>query len=347
MMEEITQILVNTFKSNGYHSVDFFDFSIWFTKNNGLTSDILNETPNDSEDIIKSLLIKAYARSKLKNLRIRVRDFIDELNTILIHLNKEKQRVDKLIELYDAYETKNTIEQNISNFERIAKNRDTLKSKLQVYIKDMNNLPTGEYKLSLMVVYLNTVDKNSNEVTHEYKLNHIIRNDKENATLVFNDIREYCFPKIELFSYENSNIDLQHDNGTNMLYYFIKSENLSKSYLDVAFSEKKSLLDLLLNGMKNILKNNNKMSALLDSNCSFLSQDYEFRMNFKVHIEFDPCTLSAIYGKIFLLLQNMISYHVLLEHKLKTILNYFPEIRDAYSKRFDEKKEKKSDCLII
>jgi hypothetical protein len=346
-MEEITNILNTTFKNNGYEAVDFFDFSIWFIKNNSLTSDILTETPNDSDDIIKSILIKAYARSKLKNLRIRVRDFIEELNAILIHLNKEKMRVDKLIELYDAYETKNTIEQNINNFERFMKNRETLKSKMQVYISGLDRLPKGEYKFSLMVVYLNTMSGGASEVTNEYKLNHIIRNDKEHASVGFNDIREYCFPKIELFSFENANVDLQHDNGTNLLYYYIKSENLSKNYEDIAFSEKKPLLDLMLNNVKTVLKNNSKMSALLDSSCSFLSQDYEFKMDFKAYIEFDPCTLSAIYGKIYLLLQNMISYRVLLDHKLKTILNYFPEIREAYAKRFDEKKEKKSDCLVF
>jgi hypothetical protein len=345
-MEEITNTLQEIFKKNGYESRDFFDFSIWFTKNNNLTADILTETPSETDDIIKSLLIKAYSKFKLQNLRIRVNDFIEELKQNLVFLNKEKKRVDKLIETYDAYETKNTIEQNIANFERFVKNQDTLKTKLQVFISGLDHLPRGDFKFSLMVVYLNTNDKNNNEVTFEYKLNHIIKN-PDNSPLVFNDIREYCFPKIELFSFQNANVDLQHDNGTNLLYFYIKSENLSKNYEEIAFSEKRPVLDLVLNNMKTILKNNIKQSALLDSNCSFLSHDYEFKMDVKINIEFDPCTLSAIYGKIFLLLQNMISYRVLIDHKLKTILNYFPEIRECYEKTFEKNKEKKGDCLIF
>ena len=125
-----------------------------------------------------------------------------------------------------------------------------------------------------------------------------------------------------------------------MLYFQIKIENLGRNYDDISYSEKKTLLDLFLTNIDSTLDNIKQVKIF---RTEFKFEDMS--MNVKMDIEFDPYTLSSVYNRISSLLQDIISFKVLVEHKYKTILNYFPEIAEEVEQSF-KPKEKESGCLI-
>lgn len=359
--EELKKIFIEQFKKNGYEASDFFDFSIWFIKNNdskisnsNFFKEVLSQTPSENDDIIIFLLIRSFIRTKNKNYKIKVEDFIEEIIEVIVNLHQENKRVNRLIESYDAYVTKNTIEQNLKFYDKYMKNYELMKSKMQFNVTKIENITKGDYKFSLMVSYINTnvtyiddyEDKVIKEQIYDYKLNHIVKVNEDKATLNFNEIKDYSFPEIEFYSYELNNKIKENDSGTNMLYFYIKSENLNKNFDEIVYSDKKPILDLFLSNIKNLL-NNFKKTITLDTECEIKNQYYDYKLKLRVNVELDPWTLSSIFNKVTSLLQNMISYKVLVDHKWKTIMNYFPETNIMVDELFDERKnEKKNDCVI-
>jgi hypothetical protein len=65
-----------------------------------------------------------------------------------------------------------------------------------------------------------------------------------------------------------------------------------------------------------------------------------------MNVEFDPYTLSSIYHKITALLQDIISYKVLVEHKYKTIMSYFEEISSKIEDVLSQENKNDDLCII-
>ena len=111
--------------------------------------------------------------------------------------------------------------------------------------EQIEKMVKGDYKFSLMVSYINTKQNyylndfadDIKEEIFEYKLNHLIKVTEDNYTLNIND-KEYYFPEIDLFSYDVKVQNNKNDSGTNMLYFFIKMENLSKNFDDIVITQK-------------------------------------------------------------------------------------------------------------
>jgi hypothetical protein len=366
-MEEIKNDLTNyfteIFKKNSYNLYDYFDFNIWFIKNNDdrcsnptYFQELLSQTPTENDDIVKFLLIRSFIRSRNKNFKIKVEDFIHEVVEILVNLKEETKRLDKLISQYDAYETKNIIEQNLHYYDKFIKNQELMKSSLRVDINKIENIPKGEYKISLIGSFINTssifIDDYSDtyikEDAKEYKLNHIIRVLDSDDKIVKSGEEEYFFyPNIEFYSYELKNKDNKYDSGTNLLYFVIKIENLNNSRDEAIISIKKPILDVFLSNIKSLL-NNFKKVKILETDVKAKDANYDLNINLKISAELDAWTLSSLYGKITDLLQNMISYKVLVDHKFKTIMNYFPEMVSVVEDLFQNKDKAKNDsCILI
>ena len=73
---------------------------------------------------------------------------------------------------------------------------------------------------------------------------------------------------------------------------------------------------------------------------------YDITVNLTIEVEFDPITLMAVFNKIKQLLQNIISYKVRIEHKLKTIMSYFENISDDIN-RILHPIQKSDSCSLL
>jgi hypothetical protein len=359
--QSLKNLFTGLFKKSSYYQNDYFDFNIWFVKrkdkncvNPNYFRELLSQTPTENDDIIKFILIKSFIKTRNNSYKIKVEDFIDEVVENLIKLNSENKRLDSLIKSYDAYKTKNLIEQNLNNFEKFLKNQEYLKSTIKVSLNEIVGIPRGDYKMSLMASFISTnitfiddyENNSSKEEILEFKLNQLVKI-KEGYNYMRNEnIGEYFFSKIDFYSYEIKNTIIKYDSGTNLLYFFIRVENLNKND-EVVYTEKKSLIDIFLANIQNLLNCYNR-NKLLVVELPVKSLNYDYKVKLSLNIEFDPWTLASIYNKIVELLQGMISYKVLVDHKYKTITNYFEEIEgDIDEILSDQANEKKSECLIF
>jgi hypothetical protein len=344
--ENIQKILLDQFKKNKLSNEDSFDQSAFFLKNDheyykNITnikyfSDLKQLTPSEGDDIMKIILIRSLLRSK--SSKIKVSNFIEEIADSLIKLNEDKKRVDTLIKRYDAYKTKNIIEEYLNSCDYSAKLNDIMKSAVKIYVSKIEGLPRGEYKCSLMAAIISnrgSLIEEFNEEIFDYKLNHIVKIDENDQKIAFMEEKgsEYHFPEIELYSYELTGKERispsvsNYDTGTNLLFFFLKIENLNKNYEDIAITEQKPLLELFLHNLKPLM-DNYSLTKTFYTDCPLKTPTKNTVIRLKIVVDFDPITLSTVFNKIVALLKNIISFKVLVDHKWKTILKYFPDIED-------------------
>jgi len=367
--EKILNLFIKHFNFNHVEPKDSFDQSVFFLKNDqdyykNLTniryfSDLINSTPNEGDDIIKVIIIQSLIKSKQKKVVVQV--FLEELVDSLMKLKEERKRVDILIKKYDAFRTKNVIEEHLNSFDTSVITSDTMKSCMKIFVSKIEGLTKGEYKLSLLAATFNN-KSNKEEVaveTFDYKLNHIIHC-KDDKPLLLNDKgNEYFFPEFEIYSYEMTAEDKassisNFDSGTNLLYFSLRIENLNKNYEDIVETEKKPILELLLSNLKPLI-DNYSLNKSFYTDCG-VGQDNSKSIVLKLNVvfDFDPVTLATVFNKIVVLLKNIISFKVLVDHKWKTIIKYFPDLEadikqileiDHNSSKNEENRDNK--CIIF
>ena len=123
-------------------------------------------------------------------------------------------------------------------------------------------------------------------------------------------------------------------------------ENLSKNYSDFILSDRYKFLELLIGNVKALL-NNFQKTKTLNAQVVLLNSFYDITVNLVVEVEFDPITLMAVFKKIKQLLQNIISYKVRIEHKLKTIMSYFENISDDINRILHPIEKEDSGCSLL
>ena len=197
------------------------------------------------------------------------------------------------------------------------------------------------------------------EEIFDYKLNHIIQvRGTEDLSLFFDDKgSEYFFPEIELFSYELSPKEkassiVNYDSGTNILYFFMKIENLNKTYEDIVITERKPLLELLLNNLKSLIDNFSLTKSFYTDFGVGMDVFKSVVIKVRIQIEFDPITVSTVFNKIVALLKNIISFKVNIDHRWKTIFKYFPDSEKSINKILginnnSKKEEESTKCTIV
>jgi hypothetical protein len=357
----IKKLFFDLFNKKGYSPEDYFDFSIWFMKNHvkgqhNYFETILSETPTENDDIIKFTLIKSFIRTRNKYFKIRVQDFTEEIVESILNLKNENLRVDGLIKTYDAFETKNIIEQNLLYYDKLMKNQDATKSRLITSIEDLDNIKQGAYKFSLCISYLD--DREMKEQILNYRLNQIIKVEKDCVRFNrhVNDDKEFLFQETEFFSFELPKGVNKYESGTNILYFYVKMENLESNQELV--TDKKPILDVFLSNIKSLLNNFkqvkslqtklnfNKVDRRKNSHDNEITESDCTSIALKMNVEFDPYTLSSIYHKITALLQDIISYKVLVEHKYKTIMSYFDEISSKIEDVLSQENKNDDLCII-
>ena len=65
----------------------------------------------------------------------------------------------------------------------------------------------------------------------------------------------------------------------------------------------------------------------------------------EIIVEMDWNTQGNIFRKLIEILQNIISFKILMDEKIKTIYDYFPEIAKEIDDEFHQREDKK--CLIF
>lgn len=344
--EKLFNLFTKEFSKRGLSLESSFDYNVWFLNQYSKTSslnnfkEIISSTPSETDDIIKHIIVKSFMRCKNNQFKILVESFINEITELLIHLHKEIKRINRLIKKYNAYETVNSIEQILNNFDKIVFNNEGTKSIMKFFIRNTENFVKGDYKLSILAGFLNT---NNNIDILEYKLNNVLRVIESNGTTKHSDT-ELQFKPIEFFSFETS-VKNVNDSGTNFSYFFIKCENLNYSGSKPFFSPQKRVLEVFLSNMKIIL-NNYKKNKILETGLEFEYQDELVGIDLGILIELDPMTCSTIYSKIILLLKELISYKVQTHHKWKTVLNYFEGVSEEILLSFlNSKSSKKKEAF--
>lgn len=175
--------------------------------------------------------------------------------------------------------------------------------------------------------------KEIKENIFEYKMNQIIQLEEEYR------YDQFTFADSEFYSYDINN---KFDSGTNILYFYLKLENLNND--EIILSEKKSIFDVFLGNIK-ILLNNFKRHKTLWTTLKLNNTD-KTAIKLEMKVEFDPYTLSNIFNKILVLLQNMISYKVIIDHKFKLLVNYFDDFSQKIESQLNEA-EKEESCIIF
>ena len=364
----LLRIFKEHFQKNNFSYEDWFDQSVFFLKNDhnyhkNVTNtnyfiDIIQSTPNEDDDLIKILLIRSLVRSKTAKIKVSV--FLEELVNVLLKLSEDRKRVDALIKKNDAFKTKNIIEEYLNSCSsNIDKINEMMKSSLKIYVSRLEGMTKGEYKFSLIAGILSNkgnFNEEFNEEIFDYKLNHTVKIDDNNQKSVFLEEKgsEYYFPEIELFSYELTGKEkisssmLNQDTGTNLLYFFLRFENLNKINEDIIISEQKSFLELILHNLKPLMYDY-ALTKTLYADFHVKNSMMSTIIKLKIEIEFDMITLSTIFNKIVSLLKNIISFKVLIDHKWKTVLKYFPELEEEIFSILglkDKSNHKKSNCII-
>ena len=351
--EEIKTLFFNLFREHGYGSLDYFDFSVWFLERNlrGMNpreyaEELMNSTPKD-DDVINTTILQCLAKKKEKNFKIYVGDFIEEITKKLQTLHKENKYIDDLIKKYSAYETVNTIDQNILHFNKYEERAsDNTRSIFRSYISKVKGLSTGDYKFSLLISQESDKYSRTLPEEFEYKLNHVMQIQSSNMEEITFNINEYEFPSVDFFCSDNSGQESDFASGTNLISFQIKMENLSKSYSDSILSEKFKFLELLI-GNSTALMNNFEKVKTLEANISLENSFYDVKLLVIVKIEFDPITLMSVFQKIHKLLKNIISYKVQIDHKYGSILDSFEPIKEKIISILEPPKKEDKGCTLI
>ena len=341
--ESLRKTLTEYFKCHNLGYEDFFDQSIFFLKNDNdnfnkmsnmkFFTNLIQSTQNEEDDILKMILVRSLVKSK--SVKIKVLIFIEELIITLIKLSEDQKRVDSLIKMYDAYKTKNIIEEYINNNDYKESNaNEKMRSTIKTSVTEIEGLTKGEYKLSLMTGIISSkagfLQENKEEI-FDYNLNHIMIIDENEHNHLEEKESEYYFPEIDLFSYEMSGDDIiteiasPNDSGTNLIKFFLRIENLNRNYEDVMYSEQKLLIELFLHNIRPLIENHSLIKTFY-TDCAIRHSIKSIIFKLKIEINFDTVTLSTILNKIVFLLKNIISFKINVDHKWKTMLKYFPEL---------------------
>ena len=355
------------FSKQGYKKENKFDLQVWFMKNFDENFDpkefinrVMSVTPTENSDIVKNIIMKIYLKSTSKALSIKVENFVDEIVENYINFKNEHTRILKLIREYDSFETKSKLEYFINNNVKL-NYEEEFTSNFKVYLKEVKNIPKADLQVSLMASFSNLATNNFKkknkkdnnflyqkdpkaEHIYEYRLNHILKNGDFNK-IDFTYDNEYSFPNIEFYAFENIDQLAKYDSGTNFLYFYLKVENLGNEYADVILSEKKPFLDIFISNVKNITTNPFEKSKTFPIDLKMTNDYIDMEFELKVVIELDRNTQASIFNKIVGILQNIISFKILIDEKIKTIYDYFPEIAKEIDDEYNERESK--GCSIF
>lgn len=340
--ELIYKELLNEFKIRGMAENDYFDYNVWFINKFSNTSslknfkEMLTSTPSETDDIIKFILYKAYIRGNNDNFELRVSQFIEETSDLLVSLYNQLDKLEGLISKYNSYDLVTKLEHLLTY--QYSNKFDVTKSTITTKLtKIEGTLPQGDYLINLCCGFAKDESKSS---VLEYKMNSIIKSSSN-----LDNLEECFFSPVEFYSFETQDKNNQ-DSGTNLLYVFLKCENLNLKSNKCFISTKRNFIEILLSNI-NLLINTHKKNKTFSS--TFEVQLYEDTV--VVHIDFrieiDPITLFSISNKILLLQKNLISYQVQTQHKFSTILTYFSEIADKIKEILNTKEIKKDKCIIF
>lgn len=382
--QQIKNHFLDLFSKKGFSPKNNFDLNVWFMKNFDENFDprefinrIMSVTPTENSDIVKNLIMKIYLKSNSKALSINVGEFVDEIVENYLNFKNEHSRIIKLIRDYDAFETKSKLEYFINQNLKSINFDDEFSSSFKAYLVEVKNIPKTDLQVSLMAGFSNFNSSNfklkrekeryslkdsalnnsqfstNNSLTqpsraeqiYEYRLNHILKN-SEFSKIDFSYDNEYSFPNIEFYAFENTEQLAKFDSGTNFLYFFLKSENLNNEYDEVLLSEKKPFLDLFIANIKNIINNPFEKHKVFPLELKLKNDIYNMEFVLKIIIELDTNTQSSVFSKIVAILQNIISFKIYVDEKIKTIYDYFPEIAKEIDDEFHQRKENKG-CFIF
>lgn len=348
-VNNISVLFQKLFQKKGFNINSSFDFNIWFIKNYHSNINInlkedfeekINSTPKEDDDIIYFILCKCLQNEENKNKRgknIKVSDFINQITNQIISLDSENTRLDKLLNKYKAYESLSLIKNNIKNFsiyeERVP---DISISSFILSINEITNLYKGDFKFTLLITKIK--DEEETNVL-EYNLNNVISNKEEVKNNFI--LGEYKFGNVQFYTLDK-NIK-NNDFGIDIIDFQIKIEDLDKNN-QFYLTEKYKFSELFV-GNSACLMNNFESIKTLFANINILNIDKaQIEMIFK--IEFDPVTLMNIYQKIKGIFESLISYKVRVEHKLKTVNSYFPEIKEEMYNILKGIPNNKDNCSI-
>ena len=156
-LNQIKRQFEKLFSIKGYRLGDTFTSSVWFLKQDKtFQSYITSSTPMTSEPISKRIMdifVKLNKNDNLKNLKINVKEFIDEITNKIIdaHIEIEKsqkniQKNKTLEKIAELNELLQMLKHKIESNQQITQYQSTLRAN----VHSLKNFPKGQYKISLL-----------------------------------------------------------------------------------------------------------------------------------------------------------------------------------------------------
>jgi len=370
VFKELSDIFEKIFRAKGFALEDYFHSDVFF-----LTDDvefhslikINNSTPTagQKDDKMMYKILKSISENgfEFRKLKVKVRNFIQNLADCLIDFQSQKEMIDDKISLFQIDETINIIEQKLYNLQKPDSQMDNKQSTFKISISRLDQFPEGEYSFKLFYsIFKNKANNQLEAEDQVIVLPSVIKKDKN--TIDFKDkAKDLTFQTINILPLSvNYNNYKENDNfvkifsGSNLIEMSIE---ITEKNGTVYKTNKQEFLDIYLKLIstfftdltKNSHEINLKLKAFKQETNKAESSSNEIVCSF--YIDINRLLRTAVLERIHHIYKDTISFRRYVESSLSSLLGYFPNqketIRYILSKSENQEHTPCSDCgcLVI
>ena len=366
------------FKIKGYKPTSTFDSKVWFLQEDqSFQSFLHNQTPYSTPKPNKKIIDLIYelnTTNDINTMKVPVDKFIYSLSKMIIDANISIQISDESISKNNSLEKISKINEilHLLNSRVQGKSKAEFISTFQASVTSLNNLPSGPYKVNLVV---NTsFDREDPGDLNESEKNNMVQSNPDSVYSLFkekvlttkslitipNDSHTIIFRSKAVNSMDGNFFD---EYGFSILEKTGSNYLLDRRYSGTTFSNFK----LVLNGKKDTYESYNEYVLHLvlswsDEFCDLNKEMISKNLIIKVRspsdekdegrvvgvqfdFELDNLTRVGILNRIKELISIPVDTKVKNQLLIEEILNdYFPELKDSIKSLLDRNEEQRDSC---
>ena len=366
------------FKIKGYKPTSTFDSKVWFLQEDQTFQSLLHNqtpysTPKPNKKII-DLIYELNTTNDIKNMKVPVDKFVYSLSKMIIDANISIQISDESINKNNSLEKLSKINEilHLLNKRVQGKSKAEFISTFQASVTSLNNLPSGPYKVNLMV---NTsFDSEDPNDLNESEKNNMVPSNPDSVYNLFkekvlstkslitipNDSHSIIFRSKAVNSSDGNFFD---EYGFSILEKAGSNYLLDRRYSGTTFSNFK----LSLSGKKDTYESYNEyvlhlvlswIDELCDLNKEMISKNLIIKVRspndekdegrvvgVQFDFELDNLTRVGILNRIKELISIPVDTKVKNQLLIEEILNdYFPELKDSVKALLERNEEQRDSC---
>ena len=366
------------FKVKGYKPTSTFDSKVWFLQEDQSFQSLLHNqtpysTPKPNKKII-DLIYELNTGNDIKNMKVPVDKFIYSLSKMLIDANISIQISDESINKNNSLEKISKINEilHLLNSRVQGKSKAEFISTFQASITSLHNLPSGPYKVNMMIN--SSFDKEDPSDLNESEKKNMV---SSNPDSVYNLFKEKVLSTKSLITIPNdshsvifrskavNNMDGNYfdEYGFSILEKAGSNYLLDRRYSGSTFSNFK----LCLNGKKGSYESHNEyllhlvlswIDELCDLNKELISKNLIIKVRspndekdegrvvgVQFDFELDNLTRVGILNRIKELISIPVDTKVKNQLLIEEILNdNFPELKDSIKSILEKNEEQRDSC---